>query len=143
MEIHVDRKLLMFTTQQVRLEMKDTSPSHYFNNFHGRFQGGFYRNLIINTPTADMTYRHFLEGFYQRHPHLESRIGDHSEAYLVQTPREFFGIIDEIVRLKRISKRRILELERVFVGWRELHNLVLPVYIYLRALGYNHLDLTS
>ena len=83
----------------------------------------------------------------------ESGRPKYSEKRLNQTDRKFFQTIDEVIKESGIDRDKIKQLqkkirtegdtERQNEFIMQLYGLTLPVYIQLRALGYQHYDLTS
>lgn len=172
MNISVERSVLRDTANQVAQAMDDyvtehreaetrlfqslgkrTNPSleeylegtrwNYLNNFQCNLYGGVYRRFSESLDILDITYReYFLDYDLRNTGNLKTDLSLYSDGYLSQTPRDFFEIVDRVTKMKKISKGRIVSL-RQSGALKDLCGLVLPVYIHLNALGYNHHELTN
>lgn len=128
-------------TQQIEREIEQARQqygqewgAHYFNNFDGNLPGGYRRRY-------DPTSRSY------------SSDTEASEKRRNQSLAEFWATIDNAVEEVGINQRQIIEARNRFNNDRDLGNndrdggmfdLVIPVYIKLRELGYKHYpDLTA
>ncbi|MCX6742373.1 MAG: hypothetical protein NTX24_04355 [Candidatus Pacearchaeota archaeon] len=106
----------------------------FFNNFDGYLPGGFMR--YISQPIRS-----------QHRPHEKG-----SEIKRKQTLDEFFATIDKAIEKVNIAPEQIFVARTSYhdstygVGVldNEIFELIIPIYIELRKMGYNHYpDLTS
>lgn len=112
----------------------------YLNNFHFNLPGGYTRLTIGRLGIEEINHRKYLLGFNKQSPNTVD-LSQFSELFLSQTPVDFFGVIDDVIKMKKISSKKILALSNR-TAIKELHKLTLPVFVHLRALGYNRHELT-
>ncbi len=101
----------------------------YLNNFDCNLPGGFYRECFEPTSRA----------------YLYDYGSGKSSIRREQSVHEFWDTIDSVVAELEIEKEEIIEARKRFGHIRDLGivDLILPIYIQLRELGYSHRDLTD
>lgn len=121
----------------------------YLNNFFHKFPGGYMRKNELHPERMKLLYRDYLQN---------SRI---SSVLSGQTPEYFYGKFDEIISIRGLScedlERKLAQLSLPLPRFGDsafmqavkdkeelrlqLNPKVIPVYLDLRKLGYNHYDL--
>lgn len=146
MNLSVERSALRAMRRQVNSEMDDFARAKgfdrwaYFNNFYTNIDGSYVRRNVALLGIGDITHREFFLGVNQKDLGGID-LKDYSQLFLSQTPNQFFGAIDDLIKRKRISKGRLHALYEVWAV-KDLHRLLFPVFVHLRALGYNRHELT-
>ena len=135
-----------------------------FNNFFCKLPGGYYRWELTRVEDIPEWYPQIDKDFWlklrKNTPDLSDRtffdIGElveegHSSLYISKTPRILFEDIDSCLvdtgisldEVKEANYNALRKNEGVSNITREKGPLVIPAYIELREMGYNHYDLSS
>ncbi|OGE19091.1 hypothetical protein A3A14_01185 [Candidatus Daviesbacteria bacterium RIFCSPLOWO2_01_FULL_43_38] len=163
MEIKVEQSTLDETKQIVEQEIAEYLKKHpgygkygYLNNFDAYLQ---------NRPGTAIDYRgHMLCDEYKGKTHRQLLLAEQgisdpekigfSKRYLGITGEDFVADIDKAMNVCGITLDQVMKLHDELVklagteaygkATEDLSNAVLPVYVYMRALGYNkYPELTS
>lgn len=119
----------------------------YLNNWRCNLAGGFYRVLAERGNRLDVLGRDFFSR--AKATTVESNIDAPSSRRLEETNREFWRIVDGAFEAEGLSLeevRRVNEyLEGKFdpIAQQEFYRKTFPVYVRLKAMGYNWYDLSS
>lgn len=129
---------------EFKREFPDQPLSDYFNNFGNNLPNeeaenkGLYRALM--QPNFDITFEEYAKK-------RGADLSEHSETYRNQTPRQFFETVDLALKESGISMEEYNRIRQLVKAdhkyWENFYELVTPVYIKLRQMGYNEADLTS
>ena len=108
----------------------------YFNNFYGNLPGGLYRDPLLFP-------RHIRD---KKIIDFEEPNDKLSRIRLNQSTLEFHKTIDDVIKELRLNPREITEAQEKYKKHYdlELFDLIIPIYIRLREMGYKHYpDLTA
>ena len=109
---------------KLQIEREILENRNYLNNFHGHLPGGYKRGLDSSQKSS-----------------INDAIA--SERRRDQTRGEFWATIDTVIQELGIQPEAIIQARNKLKPTGITH-LILPIYIRLRELGYNHYpDLTQ
>lgn len=108
------------------------------NNFPLWVEGGLYRRLKRDQGQSETNGQYFLRhdwsGSYEDIP--ESVIG-FSLKFIHSTRREFYSDIDNALKKNGISSEQLIN---AGLGSHQAREIMLPAYLELRSIGYNHIE---
>lgn len=116
---------------------------YYLNNFilHVIGVGGAYRKNSIVKENWNVPHKKILVNLSEGKERVFPDKG-HSKVFLRQTPREFYETVD---RALKETNADVAEIKRQIASrnadYIKVNQMLLPAYIRLRELGYNHLEL--
>lgn len=124
--------------EEFKIEFPEAPLATYFENF------AF--NLPDPRNPLGGTNRDKMQLFYDI-PIGDRATPENSEIYKKQTPREFFETVDQIIKEENTPLDKLHQIQQLITEegskhYEELYELVTPVYIKLRQMGYNNEDLT-
>jgi hypothetical protein len=124
----------------------------YMNNFQTLFpnpkfaEGSYQKFIFTQLGIMDITFREYAEKSIASGMHPQAKPEDwNSSLALNQTPREFFQTVDDVIDYYKIPTVEVRALfEQNWGRTRQInqaHRAIFPVYVHLRALGYNRKEL--
>lgn len=152
--------------QSIMAEIQSWKDSGQAAGWHSKLN-----NFILILPTLDFPDGNFHfcanEDLDTPYCELVSKENSpiHSQLFMVRTPRQLLEAVDTAIAISGVSREKILDLrhkkfengqeerttkdidrrnilrEESIKLYNELYELALPVYLELRLMGYNHLDL--
>ncbi len=117
----------------------DQWQNRYFNNFMAHFSDGI-DDIRVNMFNYRSLYDENIQNttFAELNPGLKEKGA--SSLLLEQTPKDFYSTVDRVSEEIGVSLDVIVQYRQEILNDRpmnELHDLLKPVFIRLRELGYN------